>query len=72
MYGHIDSGVRVFAPRYPIRYEVSCGTYNKTSKIILIDLKHVINAKNAEKFCGHENFDVVVGTYSKVLCLLIT
>ena len=68
----IDLGVRVFAPRYQIRYEVSCGTYNQPQKIILIDLKHVINAKNAEKFCGHENFDVVVVTYSKVLCLWIT
>ena len=58
-----DPRVRVFAPQYPTRKGIGI-----RSAVVLAnlkdnsDLKLSSHDKNAEKFCGHRQFDVVVDT----------
>ena len=51
-------------------YLLSCGTCQSQRQYWLI--WNSSHDKNAEKFCGHGKFGVVVDTYSKSLCLWIT
>ena len=69
-----DPEVRVFDPQYLTCKGKVLGQlwYPPTSKTILIDLMVVMYAKNAEKFCGHGKFDVIVDTYLKLWHLWTT
>ena len=66
-----DSGIRIFAPKYPTRKARVFGQlwYLPTSKAIMIDLKLVIYAKSAENSVVMVRFNVLLDTYLKPLCL---